>query len=82
MLNSLAYADTLTSISNKNAFDLYARGLQARTENEEEQPEFAVVILDCDNLKTINDTCGRDKGDLYLGRPFHPMLRIFQNSAL
>ena len=81
-LNSLAYADALTSISNKNAFDLYVCGLQARIENEEEQPEFAVVILDCDNLKTINDTYGHDKGDLYLRHSCHLMLRIFQNSAV
>ena len=81
-LNSLAYADALTSISNKNAFDLAVHDLQARIENKEDHPEFAIAILDCDDLKTINDSYGHDKGDLYLRHACHWMLRVFQQSTV
>ena len=29
-------------------------------------PEFAVCVLDCNDLKRINDRYGHEKGDLYL----------------
>ena len=81
-LNSLAYEDALTSIQNKNAFDLRAKELQARIDDPEDHPEFAVVILDCDNLKDINDAYGHDKGDVYLRSSCRVMRHIFQNSPV
>lgn len=81
-LNNLAYADALTSIQNKNAFDLRAKELQQRIENPEDHPEFAIVILDCDNLKEINDAYGHDKGDIYLRNSCRAMTRVFQNSPI
>ena len=81
-LNNLAYADALTSIQNKNAFDLRAKELQQRIENPEDHPEFAIVILDCDNLKETNDAYGHDKGDIYLRNSCRAMTRVFQNSPI
>ncbi len=65
-LNDLAYADALTSVNNKGAFDIYTENLQVRLRDKEHRPEFAVCIFDCNNLKLINDQEGHDKGDIYL----------------
>ena len=65
-LNDLAYSDPLTSVHNKGAFDIYIRDIQQNISGGEKKPEFAIGIFDCNNLKTINDHFGHDKGDLYL----------------
>ena len=81
-LNNLAYEDALTSIQNKNAFDLREKELQERIDSPEDHPEFAIVILDCDSLKNINDAYGHDKGDIYLRSSCHVICRVFQNSPV
>ena len=65
-LNSLAYSDALTSVHNKGAFDIYAREMQAKLDEGQEHPPFAIGVFDCDNLKRINDQYGHDKGDIYI----------------
>ena len=79
-LNSLAYADALTEVRNKSAFDLYIEEMQKRIDNGE-KPEFAIAIFDCDNLKDINDEYGHDKGDVYLRNSCHLMCRVFSKSV-
>ena len=81
-LNSLAYADALTSVRNKSAFDIYIREMQNRVENPSDHPEFAIAIFDCDDLKDINDGYGHDKGDVYLKNSCHLICRVFQNSPV
>ena len=81
-LNSLAYADALTSVRNKGAFDIFMRELQARVDDPAETPEFAVGIFDCDDLKSINDKYGHDKGDFYLKSSSHLICRVFQHSPV
>lgn len=55
--------DALTGLYNR-------RGLEARLERLFAEPEklgyYAVVMIDADGLKGINDTYGHDKGDEYL----------------
>ena len=79
-LNSLAYADALTEVRNKSAFDLYIEEMQKHIDNGE-KPEFAIAIFDCDNLKDINDEYGHDKGDVYLRNSCHLMCRVFSKSV-
>ena len=81
-LNSLAYGDALTSVRNKSAFDIHLREIQARITDPNDCPEFAVGIFDCDNLKTINDTYGHEKGDMYLKNSSHLICRVFQYSPV
>ena len=78
-LNNIAYADSLTSVSNKSAFDVAVQELEKRLENEEEI-EFAIGIFDCDDLKQINDKYGHDKGNIYLKNSSHLICRVFQHS--
>ena len=81
-LNSLAYADALTSVRNKGAFDIFTREMQARIDDSKNRPEFAIALFDCDDLKDINDSFGHDKGDVYLKNSTHLICRIFQNSPV
>lgn len=81
-LNALAYADALTSVRNKGAFDIYVQELQAKLEDPEEHTEFAVCILDCNNLKAVNDQSGHDKGDLYLKASCALICDVFDHSPV
>ena len=81
-LNNMAYADALTSVHNKGAFDIYARELQARIDNPDEHLCFAVGVFDCDNLKAINDRHGHDKGDIYLMTASNLICGVFKHSPV
>ena len=78
-LNNLAYADALTNTHNKSAFDVAIQELEKRILNEE-HPEFAVVMFDCDDLKSINDQFGHDKGNVYLKNTSNMIIRSFPKS--
>ena len=81
-LNDLAYADALTSVRNKGAYDIFMRKLQGRLTDGEAPMEFAVGIFDCDNLKDINDEFGHDKGDIYLKTASRLICRVYQHSPV
>ncbi len=80
-LNDLAYADALTSLRNKGAFDIYIRDMQDLIEAGE-TPAFAVCIFDCNNLKQINDRSGHDKGDVYLKETAAIICEVFDHSPV
>lgn len=81
-LNDLAYADALTSLRNKGAFDLTMQDVQARIDLSDEVTEFAVCIFDCNNLKKINDQNGHDKGDIYLKETADIICQVFDHSPV
>lgn len=81
-LNALAYADALTEVRNKSAFDIYIREMQKRINDEDDDISFAVAMFDCDDLKNINDKHGHDKGNVYLRNSCHLICRIFTKSVV
>ena len=82
-LNKRVFVDALTSVRNKGAFTAYVDELQARLEeNPEKNMQFAVGVFDCDDLKTVNDHFGHDKGDLYLKTASRLICRVFQHSPV
>ena len=81
-LSSLAYADALTSVHNKGAYDIYIRDLQAELLAANGDVSFGVGVFDCDNLKRINDEFGHDKGDIYLKTASRLICRVFQHSPV
>lgn len=81
-LNDLAYADALTVLHNKGAFDIWLGKLQAQAHEADGTTEFAVCIFDCNNLKIINDQNGHDKGDIYLKETARVICEVYRHSPV
>lgn len=59
-LTKLAYHDVLTGLYNRAKYEVVLGEL------DESSAEFALVSIDLNDLKYVNDTYGHDKGDLML----------------
>lgn len=81
-LNDLAYADALTSLHNKGAFDIFINNVQTEMNELGSALEFAVCMFDCNNLKTVNDENGHDKGDIYLKETAEVICEVFEHSPV
>ena len=81
-LNRRANVDALTSVRNKGAFTTYIETLQSDIDSGKTPAEFAIAVFDCDNLKTVNDDYGHDKGDMYLKNASHLICKVFQHSPV
>lgn len=63
-ISKTAYRDELTSVGNKNSYAEASKKLQK--EIEEGIAEFALVMIDINNLKSVNDNYGHKAGDSYI----------------
>ncbi len=63
-LNRLSTTDELTGLLNRRGFERALANMY--TDCVGGGPELAVVAIDLDHFKRLNDTCGHDKGDLAL----------------
>ncbi|TXT40892.1 MAG: PAS/PAC and Chase sensor-containing diguanylate cyclase/phosphodiesterase [Comamonadaceae bacterium] len=63
-INELAYFDQLTNLANRTL--LMDRLKQAMTASSRNGCHGALMFIDLDNFKTLNDTLGHDMGDLLL----------------
>ena len=61
-LEKLAYTDTLTGLGNRR---LYGEVVARHVENANQRP-FALLLIDLDRFKHINDELGHDVGDALL----------------
>jgi len=59
-----AVTDSLTGLFNRRGFDERLGEELARTERT--GASLALVLVDCDDLKRVNDTLGHDRGDTLL----------------
>lgn len=64
MLEQLAYADPLTGLPNRRMFSDELRGMRAQSARE--HTPFALLLIDLDHFKQVNDTLGHDAGDALL----------------
>jgi diguanylate cyclase (GGDEF)-like protein len=78
MISRQAYSDTLTGLPNRRALDerLEEEVLSARRNNY----SFAVVMIDLDGFKDVNDTYGHSTGDEVLRLVFSQMARGVRNT--
>ena len=60
-----ANIDALTGVKNRNAYRVYEERLNAQIEMNR-APEFAIVLLDVNDLKKVNDNEGHKAGDQFL----------------
>lgn len=63
-INHLAFHDELTGLPNRRMFNKNIA--EAIAENNEAQLPFAVMVLDIDRFKMINDSLGHTVGDQFL----------------
>lgn len=61
MINSLAFFDTLTGLPNRNHF--YEELGKCTERSSESKSKFALLFIDLDRFKSINDTYGHQMGD-------------------
>lgn len=80
-LNKQVFVDALTHVRNKGGYDDYLRRLEARLKDGEAL-ELAVGVLDCDDLKLVNDQFGHDKGNIYLTTACQMICKTFQHSPV
>jgi predicted signal transduction protein with EAL and GGDEF domain len=63
-IRELAYHDGLTGLPNRRLFNMYLDKTLARARRDKNQ--FAVIFVDFDNFKLINDTVGHQAADKVL----------------
>ena len=78
MISRQAYSDTLTGLPNRRALDerLDEEVIAARRNNY----SFAVIMMDLDGFKEVNDTYGHSTGDDVLRMVFGQMARGVRNT--
>ncbi len=79
-INGLAYRDPLTGVKNKTAYLEAERQMEERMRTG--RPEFAVVVMDINGLKEVNDTCGHDFGDILIIDACKLICRTFKRSPV
>ena len=62
--HSLAYTDALTGLNNKAAYTITKDVIESEVKMG--RAAFSIIVMDVNNLKTINDTIGHEKGDILL----------------
>lgn len=76
MLQLMAHCDSLTGLPNRTRFRDLLR--QAVLAGEYENKPVALLLMDLDRFKEVNDTLGHDRGDLliqHVGRRLKEVLR-------
>ena len=81
-LNERVYVDALTHVRNKGAFVDYLQVLQEQLDDHSGQMEFALGVFDTDDLKSVNDMFGHDKGDIYIKSACQLICTVFQHSPV
>ena len=75
-----AYRDSLTGVGNKAAYTDKMKELDEGISKGE--TEFAIVMLDINKLKTVNDTYGHTAGDLYIKGCCQIFCETFEHSPV
>lgn len=75
-----AYSDPLTHVKNKNAYELEKERLEQQMHAGDAR--FALLMLDTNDLKEINDTYGHDHGDEYLVNCCQLICSVFDHSPV
>ena len=80
-ISEVAYKDGLTRVGTKKAYDTQVQKITnniARDENF----KFALVMVDINDLKRINDIYGHEKGDIYIKGCCKIVCKVFEHSPV
>ena len=75
-----AFKDPLTGIGNKNAYVRKVEEINAMITSG--GAEFAIVMMDVNGLKHVNDNYGHTSGDAYLKGACHVFCEVFKHSPV
>ena len=79
-LNIQTYKDALTRVGNKAAY--IKRMDEFNHQQAETHQDFAMVVVDINNLKQINDDYGHRAGDIYIKGCCHMVCEVFKHSPV
>jgi len=79
-MRRLATKDALTGLYNKMAFDKNVELLEQKLADGDQN--FGLVMIDLNNLKTVNDTYGHDKGDIAIRKISSLIREVFNYSPV
>ncbi|MCR5498967.1 MAG: diguanylate cyclase [Acetatifactor sp.] len=79
-ISETAYKDALTSVGNQAAFNKVSEVLNKAM--AEKRAEFAVVMVDVNNLKYVNDTYGHKYGDIYIKGCCNLICNVYKRSPV
>lgn len=79
-ISHAAMKDDLTGIGNKKAYDKKTDSI--RKLMRDPAVKFAIIMMDINGLKTINDTHGHNAGDIYIKGCCHIMCDILKRSPV
>lgn len=79
-MTELAFKDPLTHVKSKVAYDKMKSSLQE--EMDLGKTNFAIVMIDVNNLKYVNDTYGHDCGDKYISGACRIFCHIYKQSLI
>lgn len=80
-MSELAKKDGLTGVGNKNSYEVVSKEFNKKIQNNE-KIEFAIVMVDLNNLKDTNDTYGHNIGDDALIKLSQIICDIFKHSPV
>ncbi len=79
-INGLAYRDALTGVKNMTAYQDASKQLEEQMRVG--RPEFAVIVMDINGLKEINDNYGHDFGDMMIIDACRLICKTFKHSPV
>jgi diguanylate cyclase (GGDEF)-like protein len=79
-LSKESYKDALTGVGNKAAY--FKKVEELNREIAEGEVEFAIVMVDMNNLKQVNDEHGHKAGDLYIKGCCRMVCEAFKHSPV
>lgn len=80
-LDMLAYRDTLTGLKNYAAYAHIKDGM-AKKVSENSNAQFAVVVMDVNDLKKVNDVHGHEAGNALIICASKLLCNVFQHSPV
>ena len=79
-MNTIAYMDALTKVKNKAAYDEMQETLN--NDIQSGNAEFAIVMVDLNGLKRVNDSYGHEHGNEYLIGTCGQICEVFKHSPV
>ena len=80
MITAMAFTDGLTGVKNSNAYRDIEKRLDAQIKDK--TAKFALIMLDVDKLKMINDNLGHESGDRAIIGSCYSLCKGFSHSPV